>query len=247
MQRVDTIWQADSVVHNYLTGTRGAMPLAQEQLAVMEQLIAAARPAGIDTFLDLGCGDGLLGAVLLARYPAATGLFVDFSPAMLTAAHARLHQQRNAHLVATDYSHPHWYFHETIAAHAPFDAIVSGFSIHHQPDARKWAIYAEIFHLLRPGGIFVNIEQVTATSAFGHGLAEQHLLDTRWRHQRHQSQAADGASFAHHSRADQAVNQLTPVETQCRWLHEIGFVDVDCYLKLFALAVFAGRKPEVRH
>lgn len=249
MQRVDTIWQADSVVHHYLTGTRGAIPLAQEQIAVMERVIAAARPAGVQTFLDLGCGDGVLGAVLLARYPAANGVFVDFSPAMLTAAQARLHQHQNAHLVAADYSHPHWYFHETIAAHAPFDVIVSGFSLHHQPDARKWAIYAELFHLLRPGGVFVNLEQVASHSTFGHALAEQHMLDTLWRHQQRQGQTADWESFAQafHSRADKQANQLTPVETQCRWLREIGFVDVDCYLKLFELAVFAGSKPEDVH
>lgn len=248
MQRVDTIWQADSVVHHYLTGTRGAIPLAQEQLAVMERVITAALPQGVARFLDLGCGDGVLGAVLLARNPAAAGVFVDFSAAMLTAAQARLHPYAHAHVVAADYSHPHWYYEETIAAHAPYDVIVSGFSIHHQPDARKWAIYAELFHLLRPGGVFVNIEHVALHSAFGHALAEQHMLDTLWRHQQHQGQTADWESFAHafHNRVDKQANQLTPVETQCHWLREIGFVEVDCYLKLFELAVFAGRKPEDR-
>lgn len=249
MQRVDTIWQADSVVHTYLTGTRGAIPLAQEQLAVMERVITAALPQGVQRFLDLGCGDGVLGAVLLARQPAATGVFVDFSPAMLTAAQTRLQPYAGAHLVTADYSDPRWYFQETIAAHAPYDALVSGFSIHHQPDARKWAIYAEIFHLLRPGGIFVNIEHVASASALGHALAEQHMLDTLWRHQQHQGQTADWESFAHafHHRVDKQANQLTPVETQCHWLREIGFVEVDCYLKLFELAVFAGRKPEASH
>lgn len=33
------------------------------------------------------------------------------------------------------------------------------------------------------------------------------------------------------------------METQCGWLREIGFIHVDCYLKHFELAVFAGVKP----
>lgn len=44
-------------------------------------------------------------------------------------------------------------------------------------------------------------------------------------------------------RPDKAANILTPVEDQCAWLREIGYVDVDCYLKAFELAVFGGRRP----
>jgi hypothetical protein len=30
---------------------------------------------------------------------------------------------------------------------------------------------------------------------------------------------------------------------QCQWLQEIGFGDVDCFFKLFQLALFGGQKP----
>jgi hypothetical protein len=33
------------------------------------------------------------------------------------------------------------------------------------------------------------------------------------------------------------------VDRQCQWLEAIGFVDVDCFFKLFELASFGGRKP----
>jgi hypothetical protein len=39
MQRVDRVWQSESVARTYLDGARGAIPLAQEQLAVMERII----------------------------------------------------------------------------------------------------------------------------------------------------------------------------------------------------------------
>ena len=43
-------------------------------------------------------------------------------------------------------------------------------------------------------------------------------------------------------RPDKQANILAPVERQCDWLREIGYRDVDCYFKIFELAVFGGRK-----
>ena len=48
----------------------------------------------------------------------------------------------------------------------------------------------------------------------------------------------------YYSRPDKAANLLAPVESQCKWLREIGFVDVDCYLKVFELALFGGLKAD---
>lgn len=51
-----------------------------------------------------------------------------------------------------------------------------------------------------------------------------------------------GNEFVH--RPDKEVNILAPVEIQCNWLRDSGFVDVDCYFKVFELAVFGGRRPK---
>lgn len=45
-----------------------------------------------------------------------------------------------------------------------------------------------------------------------------------------------------YNRPDKEANILAPVEEQCRWLREIGFSDVDCYFKIYELAIFGGRK-----
>jgi hypothetical protein len=34
------------------------------------------------------------------------------------------------------------------------------------------------------------------------------------------------------------------VDDQCHWLRDIGFEHVDCYMKIYALAVFGGIKPK---
>jgi len=47
-----------------------------------------------------------------------------------------------------------------VVANAPFEVVLSGFSIHHQPDARKRTLCAEIYNLLTPGGLFCNLEHI---------------------------------------------------------------------------------------
>ncbi|HMT22221.1 MAG TPA: hypothetical protein PKE20_13440, partial [Promineifilum sp.] len=62
--RHDVAWQATSLTNAYLEGVRGAIPLATEQIEVIIRLARAAQP-NARLFLDLGCGDGILGHALL--------------------------------------------------------------------------------------------------------------------------------------------------------------------------------------
>jgi len=51
---------------------------------------------------------------------------------------------------------------------------------------------------------------------------------------------------AYYQRPDKKENILALVETQCQWLRNIGFQDVDCFFKIFELALFGGRKTSNR-
>ena len=59
-------WQLEWTVQWYLDSVRGAIPFAREQFTVMHQMVENGRQP-VRRFLDLGAGDGILSAVLLAR------------------------------------------------------------------------------------------------------------------------------------------------------------------------------------
>ena len=54
----------------------------------------------------------------------------------------------------------------------------------------------------------------------------------------------DEIAYEWHRRSDKEQNILAPVEDQCEWLRQIGFRDVDCFFRLFQVALFGGIKPE---
>jgi len=105
-----------------------------------------------------------------------------------------------------------------------FYAVVSFFAIHHCAHARKRALYAEVFALLAPGGVFYNLEHVASPTSELHEAFFSAL----------------GMTLADEDRS----NQLLDVETQVAWLREIGFAQVDCFWKWRELGLFGGVKPE---
>src|SRR5262245_40032229 len=242
--RTDPVWKSRALVEKYLTGIRGAIPCAAAQLDVMMRLIeSGGRP--VRRFLDLGSGDGVLAGTILAHYPKARGVLVDFSADMLAAAKVRF-ARRNGKLAFAllDYGVRKWI--ESVSRFSPFDAIVSGYSIHHQPDRRKRELFAELFDLLWPGGIFVNVEHVSSPTPRLERVQDDLFIDSLHAFGRQNGSRKSRAQIAreYHRRPDKAANIRASVERQCDWLRKIGFEDVDCYFKIFELAVFGGRKPE---
>jgi ubiquinone/menaquinone biosynthesis C-methylase UbiE len=238
-ERTDEVWKAPSLAAAYLEGVRASIPLAQEQIDVMLRLIAACGKP-VSSFLDLGCGDGVLSAAIVQRFPHAEGVLADFSEPMLEAAKKRFASQIvSLHFANVDYGLASWT--QSVEDWSPFDAIVSGYSIHHQPDTRKREIYGEIFGLLRPGGVFINVEHVSSPTTWVAQVNDELFID--YLHGARKDMSRSDVAETYYYRPDKAANILAPVEQQCQWLREIGFADVDCYLKILELAVFGGRRP----
>jgi len=243
------VWQNPEVAARFSDRRRGGLLGGDVQLETLVRLVSAA-PAvagkrGGLALLDLGCGDGVLLETLLAAFPnPQTAVALDGSAAMLERAGERLAGRENVSFVLTDFNESTWTDKLPIRA---FDVIVSGFAIHHSDDERKRELYAEIFGLLAPDGVFVNVEHVASASKLGEQFFEtayaENLLRFRRDEQGEGSLTLDDVLHELRTRPDKAANRLAPVEIQLGWLREAGFEDVDCYWKHFELAVLAGFRP----
>lgn len=174
-------------------------------------------PQTTKRILDLGTGDGRLLALLKIDLPHVQSIAIDFSPTMLDAAKIRFAGDSMVEVISHNLD-------EFLPELGSFDAVVSSFAIHHLTHDRKLSLYTEIFHLLEPGGIFCNLEHVASPTPRLHERFRQAL----------------GIS----DQPEDPSNKLLDVETQLRWLRDIGFTDVDCYWKWLELALLIGIKPK---
>ena len=174
-------------------------------------------PDGARRILDLGAGDGRLSAVLRARRPEARVTLLDVSPPMLRAARERFAGDPLAEVREHDLE-------QALPRDlAGFDAVVSGFCIHHLEDDRKRALYAECLRTLAPGGVLANLEHVASPTPARH--------------------AEFLAALGLEPGQEDPSNRLVPVETQVGWLGEIGFADADCLWRWREMALIAAVRP----
>jgi ubiquinone/menaquinone biosynthesis C-methylase UbiE len=236
-----SIWQVKENAEAFLRDERGAVPGAGLQMSVMECVIREWAPVP-KRILDLGCGDGVLGRYLLGSFPEAECIFADFSEPMLDAAREKLGKNSSHRLLKADFSSAEWV--KIVKPYAPFDVIVSGFAIHHLYDERKKKLYSEIHGLLSPGGIFLNLEHVKSSTPEVERLFEEFYTDHL--HECFLSvdpgTSRETAADIYKNRPDKEEDKPAPVDEQCSWLRGAGFKDVDCFFKVFEIAIFGGRK-----
>lgn len=205
-------WQSVEHALKYLSRA-DTIPHRREGEACLVELLSR-NPARI---LDLGSGGGRLLELLGVAFPRATFVAVDFSAAMIEQLRGKFGANQQVQVLEHDMREP-------LPKLGAFDAVVSCFAIHHLEHERKRGLYAEIYRLLRPGGIFCNLEHVASPTERLHADFYK----------------AIGFSLAEEDKS----NKLLPVEPQLQWLREIGFDAVDCFWKWRELALLAGTRPE---
>ncbi|HKY14058.1 MAG TPA: class I SAM-dependent methyltransferase [Microthrixaceae bacterium] len=181
-----------------------------------EAVLLGLLPDRCDRFLDLGCGDGRLTALVLAAKPSARGTACDFNVVMLDGARERF-EGTDVEVIEHDLDRP-------LGDWGQFDAVVSSFAIHHVDDDRKRSLATEVFGSLRAGGAFLNLEHVASPTT---ALHEAFLVEV----------GVDPAD-------DDPSNLLASVEDNLGWMRGAGFVDVDCLWRWRELALLVGTVPE---
>jgi tRNA (cmo5U34)-methyltransferase len=205
------LWTSTEHAREYLDRADTISHRTEGEAALLEFI-----PTGTRRILDLGTGDGRLLAFVRRGFPGTEAVAMDFSPAMLEAARNRFAGESLVSVVAHNMDEP-------LLLLSRFDAVMSSFAIHHLVHERKRALYAEIYELLNPGGVFCNLEHVASVSPQLH----QEFLER----------------IGFTVETEDPSNKLLDVETQLGWLREIGFVDVDCHWKWRELVLLAGRRP----
>ena len=214
------LWTSNEHARDYLERADSISHRGEGESALLEFI-----PADTRRILDLGTGDGRLLALVrtelvreeLTRqeHPDTEAVAVDFSPAMLDAVRKRFAGDPSVSVVAHNMDEP-------LPALGKFDAVISSFAIHHLVHERKRELYAEIYGLLNPGGVFCNLEHVASPTPRLH----QEFLER----------------IGFTVETEDPSNKLLDVETQLECLREIGFVDVDCTWKWRELALLVGKR-----
>jgi SAM-dependent methyltransferase len=228
-------WQSEELAASFAERRRILIPLLDVQEDVLRQLLARhERP--IARFLDLGCGAGAMSELLLGELPVCEGVLVDFSEPMLARVGVNLagHSGR-WRAIAGDLNDRAW--RDALPA-GRYDAVVSGLAIHHLPPERKPALFGEVFELLEPGGLFVNMDYVAIDGPL-RGLFDEQMLANAVQAERD----SGGTRHEHELDLEDDVDRPDTVEDQLRWLREAGFEQVEVHFKWAEAAIFGGARP----
>lgn len=189
-------------------------------------LDALDRPAKV--MVDLGTGSGALASRCLRRLPGARVIGIDTDRAMLAMAERRLGKRLT--IVVDNFE----------AASLPAcDVVTASFSLHHvaTPDAKQ-RLFERVFAALRPGGLLVDADCVTAG-----GARLQKRDRAEWQAHLARTHGASGARKFLRAWADE--DTYFPLDLEVRLLRDAGF-DVDIVWRRGMFAVIAATKPRRR-
>ena len=136
--------------------------------AGLHQAVAAQFPATEEPLrvLDVGCGTGLELACIFGRVPNARVTAMDQAPRMLAELKAK-YAARTSQITLLEASCMQW-----PRGLGAFDYVVSILCVHHFPPETKVGIYQRFREALKPGGVYVEGEQMTDGAAGAEGTAE---------------------------------------------------------------------------
>lgn len=225
------------------------VPGRELQVRIMSELVPGGEAPGDGEVpfgvVDLGCGDGVMSAAILRRWPGARVLAIDASASMLAAARGRCERWGDR------FDARHERLEETAARGlgGPLRAVVSSLAIHHLDDDAKRRLFAIVAAALAPRGAFIIADVVQP------GVRSSQQLAARlWDEAVGERCAAAGRRDALEIFRNEGWNMFAlpqpdpedhpaPLASQLRWLEEAGFRQLEVYWCHAGHAVFGGRRP----
>lgn len=214
------------------------VPERAHQLATIVCLLPFP-PLAEFTALELGCGQGALGATILRCFPHASVVALDGSEEMLARAAALLHPHgERATTGLFELSSSEWRAQVEGAG-----CVVSSLALHHLDGAAKKRLFRDLYgRLSAPGALIIAdlVEPQTAPArelfAFtwdrsveqqsGAGPGFERFVETRWNHYRFPDPG----------------DTPSPLHEQLDWLEQAGFETADCFWMHAGHAVYGGFK-----
>ena len=213
------VWADPAFVERWVAGDTGPEALRTPR-AMTAALIA---DSGMDVrhVVDVGAGPGTYLRVLLDAFPAATGVWIDASEAMLERARTALADlEPRVRFQVGDLR---------AAEDLPLkgDVVLTSRAVHHfRPDTIR-GFYGAAANSLSPGGFLCNLDHFA----------------TPWResYQRIKPGFVPRSGGSTESHDHDAPPQ--PIGDHLAWLRDAGFVDPDVPWRLFWTALVVGRAP----
>jgi SAM-dependent methyltransferase len=206
----------------------------------------------VDAVLDLGCGTGSLMSSVLEAFPETSVTGIDFDPAILWLAEARLARFGDrSRVVLADLRNSSW----VRDVPSRLDAVVSATALHWLAAAQLSSLYRQVAALMRPGAIFLNADHV------GSDCPE---IQRAWERGRDLALSRQGGARSDHwdafwgeySRAlgldldpirrrvsgewEDGVEEGLPLAWHFDRLRTSGFASVDCFWRSDCDAIYGG-------
>jgi tRNA (cmo5U34)-methyltransferase len=177
--------------------------------------------------LDLGAGTGLLTSVVRKSFPAAEYTLIDFSSEMLEKARERFAGENGITYQIVDF--------DSQDIPDSYDIVISALALHHLPLDRLYSVFRKIFDLLKPGGIFVNADQILGETPQIEKVYEQTWL-------RHAQAAGCTQREIEVALERMKADMTSTLKDQLAGLKKASFQNVNCWYQFYRYATYSGTK-----
>jgi SAM-dependent methyltransferase len=144
------------------------VPDREERFRVVIDVVRAATGGERARVVDLGCGPGSLSQRLTEALPEARVVGVDADPLLLGLGRANANPR--VRLIEADLANPGWP--DATGLPGPWDAAVSSTALHWLTPTDLSQLYRILAENLRPGGVFVNADNMGLGQPALDGLAD---------------------------------------------------------------------------